>query len=406
MSDIIEEFLAEFLAQDTKEDGFATLVDSEGQPYVANLNPKEKERYSETGKPLSQVKKEEKAKKEQEQKEAEAKAKKEKEKEDLFEKYWAESASAGLYQKRKEAEENKKTEESKKSEQKNTEPEKSSFKEKLRKILSTPFKKSRSDSTYHEVNPERIRSVVSKLNPDDPKTEEALKELEKYYNEGQAWAVNEVVNNIDNYTSNPESYERKLKANEKSLNQSLDVFNKAADKINGLVQNDLKKFTDFMYERGKTFGSKLSKEQIGEKIKNMLKEGRLRSFMESRGFKSEGLRLTDKIAYTKNSLKSSLESIKNFNPARAPLFSINLQKQYIKDLKNDVENYLKANNMAMDSADFAEIQSLLNELDNGNNGLDLFINNVNEEKMQSLKKTIGLAQDNALTSYFEDIEIY
>ena len=49
----------------------------------------------------------------------------------------------------------------------------------------------------------------------------------------------------------------------------------------------------------------------------------------------------------------------------------------------------------MDSADFAEIQSLLNELDNGNNGLDLFINNVN-----------NLDQDNALTSYFEDIEIY
>ena len=65
------------VAQDTMKDGFATLVDSEGQPYVANLNPKEKERYSETGKPLSQVKKEEKAKKEQEQKEAEEKARKE-----------------------------------------------------------------------------------------------------------------------------------------------------------------------------------------------------------------------------------------------------------------------------------------------------------------------------------------
>lgn len=68
MSDIIEEFLAEFLAQDTKEDGFATLVDSEGHPYVANLNPKEKSRYEETKKPLSQVKKE---KKEDEKKGAE-----------------------------------------------------------------------------------------------------------------------------------------------------------------------------------------------------------------------------------------------------------------------------------------------------------------------------------------------
>ena len=58
MSDIIEEFLAEFLAQDTMKDGFATLVDSEGHPYVANLNPTEKSRYEETKKPLSQVKKE------------------------------------------------------------------------------------------------------------------------------------------------------------------------------------------------------------------------------------------------------------------------------------------------------------------------------------------------------------
>ncbi len=55
MSDIIEEFLAEFLAQDTMKDGFATLVDSEGHPYVANLNPKEKSRYEETKKPLSKV---------------------------------------------------------------------------------------------------------------------------------------------------------------------------------------------------------------------------------------------------------------------------------------------------------------------------------------------------------------
>lgn len=358
------------------EDGFVTLTDKEGNTYVAQTNKEERNRYEKTGKKLSQVKKEKK----ESEKKADTTEKKE-EKEDLFEKYWAESASAGLYQKRKEAEENKKTEESKKSEQKNTEPEKSSFKEKLRKILSTPFKKSRSDSTYHKVNPERIRSVVSKLNPDDPKTEEALKELEKYYNEGQAWAVKEVVDNIDNYTSNPESYERKLKANEKSLNKSLDIFNKVTDKINSLVQNDLKKFTDFMYERGKTFGSKLSKEQIGEKIKNMLKEGRLRSLMESRGFKSEGLRLADKIAYTKNSLKSSLESIKNFNPARAPLFSINLQKQYIKDLKNDVENYLKANNMAMDSAEYLEIMELLNQIDSSDD----------------------IAQDSALEKYFDNL---
>ena len=86
MSDIIEEFLAEFLAQDTMKDGFATLVDSEGQPYVANLNPKEKSRYEETKKPLSQVKKEkvEEGKKEPESKKTEEKKKPEAEKKVKF----------------------------------------------------------------------------------------------------------------------------------------------------------------------------------------------------------------------------------------------------------------------------------------------------------------------------------
>ena len=363
MSDIIEEFLAEFLAQD--EDGFVTLTDKNGNPYKANLNESEKQRFAETKKPLSKVKKEQKET-------SEKKTEEKKEEEDTFKKYWEESIGATIAQKRKENE--------KKPEEKKTEPKKSGLRDRLSKIFSIPFKKK--DTGYQEINLDRTKNVISKLNPNDHRTEEALKELEKYYNEGQAWAVNEIVNNIDNYTSNPESYERKLKANEKSLNKSLDIFNKVADKIDGLVQNDLKKFTDFMYEKGKTFGSKLSKEQIGEKIKNMLKEGRLRSLMESRGFKSEGLRLANKIADTKNSLKSSLESIKNFNPARAPLFSINLQKQHIKDLKNDVENYLKANNMAMDSADFAEIQALLNQI---------------EEDM---------AQDSVLTAYFDNVNLF
>lgn len=84
-----QKFLTEFLeagratvAQDTMKDGFATLVDSEGQPYVANLNPKEKERYEETKKPLSKVKKEkgEEGKKEPESQKTEEKKKPEAEK--------------------------------------------------------------------------------------------------------------------------------------------------------------------------------------------------------------------------------------------------------------------------------------------------------------------------------------
>lgn len=54
--------LQSLLASDTKEDGFVTLTDKSGKPYVAQFNKGEKERYKETGKKLSQVKTEEKEK--------------------------------------------------------------------------------------------------------------------------------------------------------------------------------------------------------------------------------------------------------------------------------------------------------------------------------------------------------
>lgn len=60
----VQQFLEEFLAagrnmaQDSKEDGFATLTDGNGNTYVAQMNESEKTRYKETGKKLSQVKKE------------------------------------------------------------------------------------------------------------------------------------------------------------------------------------------------------------------------------------------------------------------------------------------------------------------------------------------------------------
>ena len=73
-----EEFLQDFLAngamaQDTKEDGFATLTDKNGNTYVAQMNEAEKTRYKETGKKLSQVKKEQK----EAEKQGEAKTEKE-----------------------------------------------------------------------------------------------------------------------------------------------------------------------------------------------------------------------------------------------------------------------------------------------------------------------------------------
>ena len=57
-----QEFLSEFLAAGMAcdEDGFATLTDKNGNTYVAQMNESEKKRYEESGKKLSQVKKEKK----------------------------------------------------------------------------------------------------------------------------------------------------------------------------------------------------------------------------------------------------------------------------------------------------------------------------------------------------------
>ena len=319
------------MAEDTKKDGFATLVDSEGQPYVANLNPKEKARYEETKKPLSQVKKEEKAKKEQEQKEAEERA-------------------------RKEAEAKKQAEEEAK---KKGASEKLNFKDRLKRLLNTPFKRK---SGMGDFQKDWFDSTIKKLDPTNEKHAEALKDIEDAYNDGDVGSVHSLINNVHNYLNNPQSYERSLKANERSLNKSLDTFEKAEGKVYKLAQEDKKKLIDVLYERGQKLGSKLTKNQIAEKVDTSQKEGRLTYLMQGVGFKSEGLKLASRIAEMKRSLKIRLEQIKEHNPAHSTLFSINLAKPHIKDLKDNIERYLSSNNIAMDSAEFKEIQSMLDDL--------------------------------------------
>ena len=319
------------MAEDTKEDGFATLVDSEGQPYVANLNPKEKARYEETKKPLSQVKKEEKAKKEQEQKEAEERA-------------------------RKEAEAKKKAEEEAKKKEAS---EKLNFKDRLKRLLNTPFKRK---SGMGDFQKDWFDSTIKKLDPTNEKHAEALKDIEDAYNDGDVGSVHSLINNVHNYLNNPQSYERSLKANERSLNKSLDTFEKAEGKVYKLAQEDKKKLIDVLYERGQKLGSKLTKNQIADKVDTSQKEGRLTYLMQGVGFKSEGLKLASRIAEMKRSLKIRLEQIKEHNPAHSTLFSINLAKPHIKDLKDNIERYLSSNNIAMDSAEFKEIQSMLDDL--------------------------------------------
>lgn len=358
MSDIIEEFLAEFLAQDTMKDGFATLVDSEGHPYVANLNPKEKSRYSETKKPLSKVKKEK-------------------------------------------GEEGKKEPEAQKTE------EKTSLKDKIKKIVSIPFVKSKFDHTWHEFSPERVQSVLSKLDETGEATEEALKTVEENIKGGQAAILHDTLNNIETYTEDKQGYLRSLKATEKIYKNAVDFFKKAQEKLSESV-NEKDKLKELATHVKEYFGKRFKKDAKDEDVQRTIKlnqeKGTLGRLSDTVGMKDDYFRIKDRANGLIDVVSKAVDE--KFNPAKDKRYQLKRFKNDVSGLTSMIKNYANANNLAMDSADFAEIQSLLNELDHGNNGLDLFINNVNEEKVQNLKKTIGLTQDNALTSYFEDIEIY
>lgn len=370
MSDIIEEFLAEFLAQDTMKDGFATLVDSEGHPYVANLNPKEKSRYEETKKPLSQVKKEKKTKKEQEQKEAEAKKKAEEE------------------AKKKETEQPKK---------------KFNFANKVKEIVTQEFKYAPGISAMGEFDAKYLEKQLNKLDPDEEGVEETLEEVDKAVKSGDIRQVINVQNAISHYANDKEGYKRSLKATRNSYKRTVKLYDDLIEKLKKVEapREELKtKAKEFWNKHG------LDIQDVDKALNNLEKKDGLGRFSKQLKLSDKYYEVLGQIEASKNQLEIVLKRTEKFNPAKDPLYDLKLRKDYVTKAKSAAKDYFNQHNMAMDSADFAEIQSLFNELDNGNNGLDLFINNVNEEKMQSLKKTVGLAQDNALTSYFEDIEIY
>lgn len=249
----------------------------------------------------------------------------------------------------------------KKAEKKEKAKKEMSFQDRLKKILNTPFK---SKNPARKVSPEFIKEAVSKLDPNNKAHEEALKTLEKYYDEGDPALVESVANNLINYTSDPKKYDRSLKINERNLNKTLDILDRAEKKINELTKEDEEKLADVMYKEGQRRGSSFTKEQIAERLQKVKQEGRLLHLMVGMNFNSEGLRLANRIIDTKNLINRRLEQIKNFTPAQSVLWSINQDKKHIKDVKDSIESYLRQNNMAMDSADFAELTRIITELEN------------------------------------------
>ena len=305
------------VAQDTMKDGFATLVDSEGQPYVANLNPKEKERYSETKKPLSQVKKEEKAKKEQEQKEAEEKARKEPE-------------------------------------------EKLNFKDRLKKIVNLPFTKSKSESGFVDYDKDYTERVFSKLDPNDENSQKALNDLEEAIKKGHATTIREITNSVSTYTQDPEGYKRSLKSSERIIKKAHESFGKLQEKLKNLYEKEKEKILPEFKRRIK----ELTDKELSDKEARQ----RMKKIEESSGgftgiFPNDNVfRTWAKLNQARQLTGNLLEGIKNYNPATGIKSWIALKKDTLKRYKDDIKSFFVENNLAMDSAEFKEIQSMLDDL--------------------------------------------
>ena len=352
MSDIIEEFLAEFLAQDTKEDGFATLVDGEGHPYVANLNPKEKSRYEETKKPLSKVKKEkgEEAKKTEEKKKPESEKKGGAEVVELH----PEKAK-----------------------------EKISLKDKIKKIVSIPFVKSKLDHTWHEFSPERVQKVLSKLDETGEATEEALKTVEENIKGGQAAILNDTLNNIETYTEDKQGYLRSLKAIEKVYKNAVDFFKKAQEQLSKSV-NEKDKLKELATHVKDYFGKRFKKDAKDEDVQRTIElnqeKGTLGRLSDTVGMKDDYFRIKDRANGLIDVVSKAVDE--KFNPAKDKRYHLKRFKNDVSGLTSMIKNYANANNLAMDSADFAEIQALLNQI---------------EEDM---------AQDSVLTAYFDNVNLF
>lgn len=318
------------IAQDTMKDGFATLVDSEGQPYVANLNPKEKERYEETKKSLSQVKKEEKAKKEQEQKEAEEKA-------------------------RKEAEAKKKSEEEAKK--KETEQPKKNFKDRIKDIAYQDFKMTNIDWWY---DPKYVEKQLSKLDPEDPVTEKALKSVEEAIKIGDTRIIKSSIDGISHYGNDKEKYLRSFKATKDSFKRTVKLYDNILEKLKKVEapREELKTKAKALWDK-----HGLNIQDVDKAINNYEDKNNGLSGL------SKATKMNDKYYEVLGAIKNSraeiirdLKKYEDLDPTQDPLRWFVFTKEHITTAKRDAKDYLNKKGIAMDSAEFKEIQSMLDDL--------------------------------------------
>ena len=306
MSDIIEEFLAEFLAQDDAyETGFATLHDKEGHPYVAHLD-------SGTGK---------------EGKKDEKKGEKKPESE-------------------KKTEEKKSETEAKKKE---TEQPKKNFKDRIKDIAYQDFKMTNTDWWYE---PKYVEQQLNKLDPEDPVTEKALKSVEEAIKTGDTRFIKSSIDGISRYANDKEKYLRSFKATKDSFKRTVKLYDNILEKLKKI---DTAPIREELKTKAKAFWDKhvVNIQNVDKALNNLEKKDGLGRFSKQLKLSDKYYEVLDQIEASKNQLEIVLKRTEKFNPAKDPLYDLKLRKDYITKAKSAAKDYFNQHIIAMDSADFA-----------------------------------------------------
>ena len=258
-----------------------------------------------------------------------------------------------------------------------TEKKNQEFLDKVKEIVSQEFKYAPGISAMGEFDAKYLEKQLNKLDPHEEGAEEALEEVDKAVKSGDMRQVIAVQNAISHYANDKEGYKRSLKATRNSYKRTVKLYDDLIEKLKKVEapREELKtKAKEFWNKHG------LDIQDVDKALNNLEKKDGLGRFSKQLKLSDKYYEVLGQIEASKNQLEIVLKRTEKFNPAKDPLYDLKLRKDYVTKAKSAAKDYFNQHNIAMDSADFAEIQSLLNELDNGNNGLDLFINNVNIER--------------------------
>lgn len=251
------------------------------------------------------------------------------------------------------------------------------FKDRIKDIAYQDFKMTNTDWWYE---PKYVEKQLSKLDPEDPVTEKALKSVEEAIKTGNTRLIKSRIDGISHYANDKEKYLRSFKATKDSFKRTVKLYDNILEKLKKVdtapIREELKTKAKALWDKHGLDIQDVDKAIQGYEDRN----GELSSL-------SKATKMDDKYYEVLGAIKSSraeivrdLKQYEELDPTQDPLVWFSFTKEHITPAKRDAKDYLNKKGIAMDSAEFEEIQALLNEMDNGNNSLDLFINNVNIER--------------------------